>query len=80
MDSKIEYSRCLLPKMSIKLGNKSQKEYLLITKEKRNIREKMQLLFKTENKRSAESDQKQRKRTRTEIPELDLDAKNEPQH
>ena len=68
MNSKIEYSRCLLPKMSIKLGNKSAKEDPLVTKEK-DIREKIQLLYKNENKRAAEGGNIRNKRARIEVPE-----------
>ena len=74
LNSKIEYSRCLLPKMSIKLGNKQSEEDPQITKEK-DIKEKIQLLYKSENKRTAESSQNRCKKARKSPPEPMLDEK-----
>ena len=51
MNSKLEYNRSLLPKMSLKLGpDKSTSEDPEITKEK-SVIEKIRLKYKSENKR-----------------------------
>ena len=50
MNSKLEYSRCSLPKMYINLGNKKSEDPM-ISKEKSTL-EKIKLLYKSENKRS----------------------------
>ena len=50
MNSKLEYSRCALPKMSINLGNKKSEDPM-ISKEKSTL-EKIKLLYKSENKRA----------------------------
>ena len=51
MNSKLEYSRCAIPKMSINLGNNKNQEDPLITKEKSTL-EKIKMLYKSENKRT----------------------------
>ena len=50
MNSKLEYSRCALPKMSINLGNKKSEDPI-ISKEKSTL-EKIKFLYKSENKRA----------------------------
>ena len=51
MNSKIEYSRCALPKITLNMGNKQQKEDPLVSKEKSTL-DKIRLLYKKENKRA----------------------------
>ena len=51
MNSKIEYSRTMLPKISLKMGkNSDQKEDREVTREK-TIIDKIKMLYKSENKR-----------------------------
>ena len=69
MNSKLEYTRCALPKMSIKMGDKAQKEDPMVTKEKSTV-EKIKLIYKLENKREAKMDNqvpKKRAKLETEI-------------
>ena len=53
--SRIEYNRCAIPKIELRLGNKELKEDPSVTKEKGTV-EKIKLLFKGENKRQVEVD------------------------
>ena len=49
MNSRLEYSRCAIPKMSINLGNTKKQEDPLITKERSTL-EKIKMLYKSENR------------------------------
>ena len=72
MNSKLEYTRCSLPKMSINMGNKQKDEDPMITKEKSTI-EKIKLLYKKENKRPMNNKETmviERKKMRLELPDL----------
>ena len=55
MNSKLEYTRCCIPKLSVKLGNKDEKEDPLVSKEKSAV-EKIKLLYKGELKRPKNSE------------------------
>ena len=50
LNSKLEYNRCCIPKITMKLGNKEEKEDPDKEREKSNI-EKIKMLFKGEKKR-----------------------------
>ena len=79
MNSKLEYSRCALPKMTIKFGNKDPKEDPKVTKEK-SVIEQIKLMYKKENKREAKPDlQSPRKKSRIEVEILEEVALIEPQ-
>ena len=75
MNSKLEYTRCCLPKLSIKLGNKENKEDPQALNEK-SVIEKIKLLYKGERKRPKNTETSvisQRKRAKL----TDLDPKND---
>ena len=50
LNSKLEYTRCCLPKFTVKLVNKENREDPLVTKEKSTV-EKIKLLYKGERRR-----------------------------
>ena len=55
MNSKLEYTRCGIPKMELRLGNKEIEERKGVAKEKDTI-EKIKMLYKGENKRTKKDD------------------------
>ena len=78
MNRKLEYSRCALPKMTIRFGNKDPKEDPKVAQEK-SVIEQIKLMYKKENKREAKTDlQSPRKKSKIEV-EI-LDAPKEPQN
>ena len=56
MNSRMEYTRCGIPKLEMKIGNKEVKENKEVMKEKEII-EKIKLLYKGENKRAKIDDE-----------------------
>ena len=58
MNSKIEYSRTIIPSIKIKMGNKAEKEDPDVTREKNNI-EKIRILRKSCRKREKRIDELQ---------------------
>ena len=69
MNSKLEYTRCCIPKLSVKLGNKDEKEDPQVSKEKSAV-EKIKLLYKGELKRPKNSENRQldqRKRAKIDV-------------
>ena len=73
MNSKIEYSRCMIPKIKLKLGNNEEEEDPLKTKEKE-IREKIQLKYKSENKRQRNENNEAKKRRKVEKIEIGVNV------
>ena len=70
MNSKLEYTRCSFPKLSVKIGNKQPEEDPQIVNEK-SIIDKIKMLYKSEKKRTENpekddqiSDHESRKRVR----------------
>ena len=51
LNSKMEYNRCSIPKMILRVGNEEMKEDTKITKEKA-LKDKIVLIYKGENKRA----------------------------
>ena len=66
MNSKLEYTRCSIPKMMMKLGNNDEKTDPLKEKEK-SILEKMKLLYKGEKKRSTNDENYAKPKKRRKI-------------
>ena len=50
MNSKLEYTRCSLPKLSVKIGNKQNEEDPQVVNEK-SVIDKIKMLYKSEKKR-----------------------------
>ena len=72
LNSKLEYSRCNLPKMMLKLGNDDEKTDPMKEKEK-STSEKIQMIYKGENKRMKSDDEKMEKKAKKKRVENDED-------
>ena len=80
LNSKIEYSRCCIPKLHLKIGNKEEIEDPLKTKEK-GIIEKLKMKYKGENKRQViETDGRPAKKKKIRKVENAETGENEDQN